>query len=285
MFKEDYTALNQSIKATDELKAKTLKKVYEKENNKFTFSKPVVLRFAAAAACVVVVFSAAVFWKATFGMKKDSEMLMDNAAPQTNEAADGAKSADSYVCEGAEDCVEEKAVSSFFNVENNPSKGGDGDLLSRKYLNVTYDIYCCNVILGDEAVDKWVNGVYLEKSEAEREASPTLYQAVTELHIERSQIEAYNSDESLNKGLAIPKVILDAIYDMDFDEMKEALTNPFALYYDGEVYTARELSEQNDLPPEVVEEYSSRLQDRLIKEVGQKLYDKDYRVSVDGLKK
>lgn len=290
MFKEDYTALNQSIKASDELKARTLKKVYEKENNKFALNRALVLRLSAAAACLVLVVSAVAFYRSTFGVKSMNdcaavEMNNTEGKPEQHEEAKDI-GADSY--DGIAETDEEPSgtVSGKSNGVNSTVFSDNGDLLSRKYLNVTYEIYCCNKIVGDEAVDRWVNDVYLKKSEEEREASPALYQAVTELNIERSQIEAYNSNEKLNGGLTVPAVILDAIYDMEFDEMKKELANPLALYYEGEVYTVYELKQVEEegkisVPKETLHSFAQNAKATLIEEVGESDYDKSYKASIE----
>lgn len=142
------------------------------------------------------------------------------------------------------------------------------DALSLEYARETYDIAYLGSLVGDAYsnveyadVEDWKNAVYMNKSDEERASTPTLYQAVHDLGIEKNEFISVNSTRR-DSGLEYLSVeIIDALY-LEEDEMKEALANSNALYYNGEIYTLNDIGSMTvedvidaGIPEDVINEY------------------------------
>lgn len=101
-----------------------------------------------------------------------------------------------------------------------------------------------------------------EKSPKEQEAIPVMYQAVHELGISKNQLKALNdSRKELGQYMILSDEYINSLYIQDDSDMKQALVNPRALYYDGEIYTWYELSTEatasviSQIPQNVMNDY------------------------------
>ncbi|MFA5658642.1 MAG: hypothetical protein WC900_05100 [Oscillospiraceae bacterium] len=121
---------------------------------------------------------------------------------------------------------------------------GGYDELSRKYYEHGYDIYCCDVILGNEAVEEWVNNIFLKKSQKDMSSTPTLYQAVKELGISKEQLLKYNNDMEAQNAASqmIPDFLIDALYLEDVNEINKIFTGEYGFYSNGTVYSFNDLA-------------------------------------------
>lgn len=137
--------------------------------------------------------------------------------------------------------------------------GGSDFTFSREFIDSVYNIYIVSQIVGQEARDEWVNNVYLKQTREEMCALPDLYQAIVALNVSREEFERENNKYIDYPGMYYTEDIIDALYLDDVEEMKRLLTNPFALYYDGEIYTFDRLSQDpkraEDIPADVLNEY------------------------------
>ena len=99
--------------------------------------------------------------------------------------------------------------------------------------------------------EDWTENVFLKKSPEEQDALPVMYQAVHELGITKEQLAALNdARKTLGEYMILDDDYINSLYIEDEAEMKRALANPTALYYNGEIYTWNEL---NSIPtPDVV---------------------------------
>lgn len=156
--------------------------------------------------------------------------------------------------------------------------GGDNYALNRKYFDETYNIaYLDKVydgeleILPDGTLDDWIENTFLKKSPKEQEAIPVMYQAVHELGISKDQLEALNdSRKELGQYMILSDEYINSLYIQDDADMKQALVNPRALYYDGEIYTWYELSTEattasviSQIPQNVMNDYIDSIVDYL----------------------
>jgi hypothetical protein len=141
--------------------------------------------------------------------------------------------------------------------------GGGGDPFERKFFYETYGIGITYEIVGHEVVDEWVENVFLQKTREEMNATPDLYQAVTELGIDKeSLIEANN--RKAGKETYIDDYIIEALY-QDVPTMIELLKNPLAFEYDGRLYVLYDLCSVDieflkSIPPDILEEYLTRIE-------------------------
>lgn len=135
-----------------------------------------------------------------------------------------------------------------------PAIGGSDPTFSRKYIDEVYNIYICDEIVGREASDKWVNEVFLKLSPEEQEALPNVYMMIVAFDISKEALERKNKELG---GDELQQSTIDALYLEDVEEIKRALKNPLALYYDGEIYTFDELraKRNEDIPSDVLSEY------------------------------
>ena len=167
---------------------------------------------------------------------------------------------------GTETKLYEKMISSgviskqLWNETQNDSQIGGGDYtFSRKFRDEVYNIYLATQIVGEEASEQWVND-YLAKPPEEQEGLPPIYQIIRDLNITREQFEAEN-EKYIGFGNYFSQDIIDALYCGNEEEMKILLANPYALVYDGEIYTFNELSNTpatcsaQSIPADVMEEY------------------------------
>ena len=168
---------------------------------------------------------------------------------------------------GTETKLYEKMISSgviskeqWNETQINPQIGGGDYIFSRKFRDEVYNIYLITEIVGQQARDEWVNNVFLQQTEEEMNALPTIYQAIRDLNISREQFESKNDIYAGTENYFSDE-ILDALYCGNEEEMKILLANPYALVYDGEIYTFNELSNTpatcsaQSIPADVMEEY------------------------------
>lgn len=136
-----------------------------------------------------------------------------------------------------------------------PPVGGSDYTFLRKYIDEVYNIQLATEIVGKEARDEWVNNVFLKKSAEEQEAIPPIYQIIVDLEISKEDLIQKNNEKG---GIYLSAETIDALYQEDIDEVKKALMSPFALYYEGEIYTYDEFAETHveaDIPAETLDEY------------------------------
>ena len=142
---------------------------------------------------------------------------------------------------------------------NDLPKGGGDYVFSRKYLDEVYNTYLTSQIVGEEVAAQW-DIEFLEKPPEEQEGLPPIYQMIRDLNITREQFEAEN-EKYIGFGNYFSQDIIDALYCGNEEEMKILLANPYALVYDGEIYTFNELSNTpatcsaQSIPADVMEEY------------------------------
>ena len=134
-----------------------------------------------------------------------------------------------------------------------PVNGGDLTFVS-KFAYPVYNIADVAEIVGNEKTGEWTNNVFLKLSPEEQEELPVLYRIITDLGITKeSLLNVAQGDQDLTED------IINALYLEDIEEMKQALTNPTALYYDKKIYTFDEISKDAnaaiDVPKEVLSEY------------------------------
>ncbi len=83
--------------------------------------------------------------------------------------------------------------------------------------------------------------MYLKKSDDERNALPTMYQAIHDLDVKKEDLVALNNSRKLrDNAMVLSDAYIDALY-MEEDEMLQALIHPLALYYNGKIYTWEQL--------------------------------------------
>lgn len=129
----------------------------------------------------------------------------------------------------------------------------------RKYDVKAENLYIISEIVGDEAESDWVDNVYLKKSDEERNALPAVYQAIVELGISEEDFRNKNEEYIDYPDMLISEEMLSALYSEDINEMKRLLADPWALYYDGEVYAFDEMYADPNIvagfPADVMNEY------------------------------
>ncbi len=152
-----------------------------------------------------------------------------------------------------------------------PAIGGSDPTFSRKYIDEVYNLYICDEIVGREVGDKWVNEVFLKLSPAEQEALPNVYMMIVDLGISKEALEKKNRELG---GDELQQSTIDALYLEDVSEIKKALKNPLALYYDGEIYTFDELraNKYPHIPTDLLAEYFDGIE-RYCDENGTLKYD------------
>lgn len=142
-----------------------------------------------------------------------------------------------------------------------PMIGGSDYTFSRKYIDKVYNIYMAAEVVGVERRDEWVNNVFLLQTPEEQEALPPIYQMIRDLSITKEEFIAENDKYVDYPDMYFSEEIISALYQEDIDEMKRLLASPFALYYDGEVYTFDELSQSQNtrmtanIPADVMNNY------------------------------
>lgn len=143
------------------------------------------------------------------------------------------------------------------NTESNaiplPVNGGDLTFVS-KYVYPVYNIADIAEIIGNEKTEEWANDVFLKLSPEEQESLPPLYRIINDLGISKeSLLNVAQGDQDLTEE------IINSLYLEDIEEMKKALTNPTALYYDTRIYTFDEISKDAnaaiDVPKDILSDY------------------------------
>lgn len=155
--------------------------------------------------------------------------------------------------------------------------GGSDMSFSRKFVDEVYNIQIASEIVGREECDKWVNEVYFKKTDEERDATPDLYQIVTELSISKEDMLRRNNEYKEMGVDYIADYIIDALYE-DEETMKLLLMNPLALYYNKEIYTFDELIDEEtsiEIPKSIIEEYINRLEEYYISNKMEKYMEED----------
>lgn len=125
--------------------------------------------------------------------------------------------------------------------------GGGETFFYQKYKEETYNIAFLRThrndtvfLLSEGELDRWVNDVFLKKSDNEMNETPTLYQAVHELNISKESLTILNESRKGFNGMVLDDALIDALY-YEEEDMKKTLMNPLALYFEGEIYTWGEL--------------------------------------------
>ena len=151
------------------------------------------------------------------------------------------------------------------HTEESPVGGGDYTFL-RKYIDEVYNIQLASEVVGREACDEWVNNVFQKKSAEEQEGIPPIYQIIVELEIPKEELIKKNNELD---GIYLSAATIEALYLEDIEEVKKALMSPFALYYEGEIYTYDEFAESRveaDIPAETLDEYFDYIQEICVQE-------------------
>lgn len=136
-----------------------------------------------------------------------------------------------------------------------PAIGGSDYTFSRKYIDEVYNIHLASEVVGREACQEWVDNVFLKKSAEEQEAIPPIYQIIVELEISKEELIKKNNEHD---GIYLSAATIDALYEEDIETVKKSLMSPFALYYEGEIYTYDEFAETHveaDIPAETLDKY------------------------------
>ena len=129
----------------------------------------------------------------------------------------------------------------------------------RRYVEKVENLYIIDQIVEPEVRDDWVENVYLAKSPKEQDDLPAVYQAIHDLNIPKEDFIAENEKLSDYASMYFSEEVIDALYLEDISEMKRRLVNPYALYYDGEIYTFDGLLQDPqsgaEIPDEILNEY------------------------------
>ena len=139
-------------------------------------------------------------------------------------------------------------------VPDPPPKGGSDTSFTREYIDEVYNLVVCDEAVGREVGDKWVNEVFLKLSPEEMDAVPNVYMMIVDLNISREALEEANRRLG---GDELQQSTIEALYCGDVEEMKKALKNPLALYYDGNIYTFDKVraKKYTEIPIDVLSEY------------------------------
>ena len=129
----------------------------------------------------------------------------------------------------------------------------------RKYDSKAENLYIISEIIGYDAESDWVDNVYLKKSNEEMEALPAIYQAIVELGISEEDFRNKNEEYSDYPDMYFSEEMISALYSDDVNEMKRLLVDPWALYYDGEIYVFDKMYADPNIvagvPVDVMNEY------------------------------
>ena len=143
--------------------------------------------------------------------------------------------------------------------DDSPCIGGSDTTFMRRYVEKVENLYIIDQIVEPEVRDDWVENVYLAQSPKEQDDLPAVYQAIHDLNIPKEDFIAENEKLSDYSGMYFSEEVIDALYLEDISEMKRRLVNPYALYYDGEIYTFDGLLQDPqsgaDIPDDVLNEY------------------------------
>ena len=136
-----------------------------------------------------------------------------------------------------------------------PPVGGSDYTFLRKYIDEVYNIQLASEVVGREVCQEWVDNVYLKRTVEEQEGIPPIYQIIVDLEISKEDLIQKNNE---NGGIYLSAETIDALYQEDIEEVKKSLMSPFALYYEGEIYTYDEFAESHveaDIPAETLDDY------------------------------
>jgi len=211
------------------------------------------------------------------------------SAKVTTEQSDSYQTVD---ISGKEVTGDEGLYSETSREEKLPAVGGDYTPLSRKYVDDAYDILPIIKIINDEAkVQEWVDNVLYAQPEDDMLRVPSLYQAVSYFGITKEELYAYNAsllEISPENPMVIPEYVIEALYFSDETEMMKELTNSFALYYDGAVYSYDEIINSSvrtvSIPNAVLSEYVSSIEPLMVEYYGQDVYAKEFQAAIDEVK-
>lgn len=231
------------------------------------------LKYSALAAGVLLVFAAAViaFREIDISVtpEPDITIISIETDPTVTITTDPTVTATSdeisstvYVSETNDTASEThettKGTETEISGETPPIGGGDTTFM-RRYVEKVDNIYIIGQIVGTEVHDDWVENVYLAQSPKEQDDLPAVYQAIHDLNIPKEDFIAENEKLSDYSGMYFSEEVIDALYLEDISEMKRRLVNPYALYYDGEIYTFDEMLQDPqsgaDIPDDVLNEY------------------------------
>jgi len=161
------------------------------------------------------------------------------------------------------------------DAKENTEVGGDWFYFNREYQDISYNVaYLAGVykdeisILPEGALNRWEEEVFLKQSEEDQNGLPTMYQAIQGLKISKEDLIALNDNRKelceefgYPDEMILPDEYIDALY-LPEEEMKKALLNPLALYYEGEIYTWEALYHKDtgdallkEIPDSVMDEY------------------------------
>ena len=232
---------------------------------------PSWLKYSALAAGILLVFAAAViaFRESDISVAPDPDITIISietdptvtitTAPAVTAASDEIVSAAS-VSETNDTASETYNTTEGTEISDEapPIGGGDATFM-RRYIEEVENIYIIDQIVEPEVRDDWVENVYLAKSPKEQDKLPAVYQAIHDLNISKEDFIAENEKLSDYSGMYFSEEVIDALYLEDISEMKRRLVNPYALYYDGEIYTFDGLLQDPqsgaDIPDETLNEY------------------------------
>lgn len=129
----------------------------------------------------------------------------------------------------------------------------------RKYDSKAENLYIISEIIGYDAESDWVDNVYLKKSNEEMEALPAIYQAIVELDISEEDFRNKNEEYSDYPDMYFSEEMISALYSDDVNEMKRLLVDPWALYYEGEIYVFDKMYADPNIvagvPADIMNEY------------------------------
>lgn len=169
---------------------------------------------------------------------------------------------------------------------------GGYDVFDRHYIDKVENLYYGMEIVGNEATEKWVNTVYLKQSPEEQDALPGLYQMIKYFSISREALAKLNNSLKADGHLemVLPDDVIDALYTDEMTMMK-ALVSPLALYHNGMVSTINELRHmtadeirKTGIPPEELRRFAERIDPIVRENVGDKLYELEYKDFIVSLK-
>lgn len=248
------------------------------KNAKTARTSPVLVRFIAAASCAAVI--AAVILFGICGSKNMPVLPPDSGditvSPDITDTRPTAPTtANPPITAVTDTTVSDTPTEPYTTPDESHGIGGGDFTFELRYIQETENLYIAGQILGNEAVDEWVNNVYLKMTSEEQSELPALYRIIHDLDIPKEDFIEENKKLADFPGMYFSEEIIEALYLDDVNEMVRRLVNPTALYYDGEIYTFDGLRRSPELtdniPDEVLEEYLDFIYDTAV-QVGQIKY-------------
>ncbi len=238
--------------------------------------------FAALAACVCIAGIGAIALSRSFDNKLPDTPI-DDHGEVTTVSTGSTVTSDSTTVSVTEESVSSvttEATTSATTVTEEDKPIGGEDSLNRRYVDEAYGIYCCIEIVGNEKVDEWVNGVYLNDYCKQEFRLPDLYLAVRDLGITKDMLLDYNEkclEKNPQSKMAIPEYVIDALYLENERDVVKALASPLACYYGGRVYSFYEMaSGEADVPERILAEYISEHKELFIEHFGEEAFEEKF---------